>query len=208
MEAICGFQPAHHLCSANHNEAGQNCSLPCAWTEWIRNLRRGSTSRRATNQSQSQWLYPSLQSHWQELGIPLTSTGEIDVMQVQVMYHFGRNCNESENDYRSRMGIDAYISENKVTKMSQLFGDKSNVFCQKKVFISKWLGSTRLNNIRWHFWTGGRQSVPTYFGRSGRMDRFDLCAGAELPVSADGHKCQDLHQQCTKWVKTKIGRFL
>ena len=126
-------------------------------------------------QSQSQGLYPSLHTHWQELGIPLTSSGEIDVMQVQVMYHFGHEYKETENEYRRRIGIDAYMAENKVTEnvpilwrqIQCVLPEKSldikmawfNTFQQHQLTFSDWW-TTVGSNLPWTEWPNGQ--VLTY----------------------------------------------
>jgi hypothetical protein len=56
-------------------------------------------------------LYPSLQIHWQEIGVPTTPSGEVDLMHFQALYHHQKHEFETESQFRQRIGVDAYKSQ-------------------------------------------------------------------------------------------------
>ena len=135
----------------------------------------GGSNTQVDENISSNELYPNLLSHWQEIGIPLTPSGDVDLMQLNVMYHHQRNETETEADFRQRLGIDAYKKDKHILekepeiwhqikcvlpeKSSEIESAWFHTFTQHQMNFHVWWGSIG-SHLQWMTWNNGQ--IHTY----------------------------------------------
>ena len=109
-------------------------------------------------------LYPSLVTHWQDLGLPLAPNGDVDVMLFQAMYHFHRQHLETEPEFAHRIGLDAYRSEKNVKDTAPLIYHHLARVLPEKCFDIKsaWFNEYPVHQLSFPDWWAHQGSMLTW----------------------------------------------